>query len=153
MADMTYIKLFIDYLDAIEPLGDAERGRLFTSLLVYARTGEAPQLGGNERFLFPMMRAQIDRDRPKYRSGENHPKWKGGITPQNQRERGSPKYAAWRKAVFSRDKYTCQVCGKRGGELNAHHLMPWAKNKECRFSVENGVTLCKDCHMDAHKRE
>lgn len=62
MADMTYIKLFVDYLDAIEPLGDAERGRLFTSLLEYARTGEAPQLGGNERFLFPMMRAQIDRD-------------------------------------------------------------------------------------------
>ena len=62
MADMTYIKLFIDYLDAIEPLGDAERGRLFTSLLIYARTGEAAQLGGNERFLFPMMRAQIDRD-------------------------------------------------------------------------------------------
>ena len=62
MADMTYIKLFVDYLDAIEPLGDAERGRLFTSLLEYARTSEAPQLGGNERFLFPMMRAQIDRD-------------------------------------------------------------------------------------------
>ena len=62
MADMAYIKLFVDYLDAIEPLGDAERGRLFTSLLEYARTGEAPQLGGNERFLFPMMRAQIDRD-------------------------------------------------------------------------------------------
>ena len=62
MADITYIKLFVDYLDAIEPLGDAERGRLFTSLLEYARTGEAPQLGGNERFLFPMMRAQIDRD-------------------------------------------------------------------------------------------
>lgn len=59
---MTYIKLFIDYLDAIEPLGDAERGRLFTALLEYAKTGEAPQLGGNERFLFPMMRAQIDRD-------------------------------------------------------------------------------------------
>lgn len=59
---MTYIKLFVDYLDAIEPLGDAERGRLFTALLQYARTGEAPQLNGNERFLFPMMRAQIDRD-------------------------------------------------------------------------------------------
>ena len=62
MADVTYIKLFVDYLDAIEPLGDAERGRLFTSLLEYARSGEAPQLNGNERFLFPMMRAQIDRD-------------------------------------------------------------------------------------------
>lgn len=59
---MVYIRLFVDYLEAIEPLGDAERGRLFTSLLQYARTGEAPQLSGNERFLFPMMRAQIDRD-------------------------------------------------------------------------------------------
>lgn len=59
---MTFIKLFVDYLDAIEPLGDAERGRLFTALLEYTRTGEAPQLCGNERFLFPMMRAQIDRD-------------------------------------------------------------------------------------------
>ena len=59
---MIYIKLFLDYLDAVEPLGDAERGRLFTALMQYARTGEAPQLGGNERFLFPMMRAQIDRD-------------------------------------------------------------------------------------------
>ena len=60
--ELIYIKVFIDYLDAIEPLGDAERGRLFTALLTYARTGEAPQLGGNERFLFPMMRAQIYRD-------------------------------------------------------------------------------------------
>lgn len=60
---ITYIKLFLDYLDAIEPLGDAERGRLFTALLQYARSGEVPQLCGNERFLFPMMRAQINRDR------------------------------------------------------------------------------------------
>ena len=62
MEKITYIRVFVDYLEAMEPLGDAERGRLFTSLLTYARTGEAPQLCGNERFLFPMMRAQIDRD-------------------------------------------------------------------------------------------
>ena len=62
MAEITYIKVFVDSLDAIEPLGDAERGRLFTSLLTYARSGKVPQLNGNERFLFPMMRAQIDRD-------------------------------------------------------------------------------------------
>lgn len=71
---MTYIKLFLDYLDAIEPLGDAERGRLFTSLLEYGRTGEAPQLGGNERFIFPMMRAQIDRDRLTFESESEHKK-------------------------------------------------------------------------------
>ena len=59
---MTYIKLFIDYLEAIEPLGDAERGRLFTALLQYAKTGEAPQLSGSERFVFQMMRMKVDRD-------------------------------------------------------------------------------------------
>lgn len=62
MNKMTYIKLFADYLDAIEPLEDAGRGRLFTALLTYARTGEVPRLTGYERFLFPMMRAQVDRD-------------------------------------------------------------------------------------------
>lgn len=62
MEKITFIRVFVDYLEAMEPLGDAEKGRLFTSLLTYARTGEAPQLCGNERFLFPMMRAQIDRD-------------------------------------------------------------------------------------------
>ena len=61
--ELTYIKVFVDYLDAIEPLGDAERGRLFTALLEYGRTGAAPQLDGDERFLFPLMRAQIDRDK------------------------------------------------------------------------------------------
>ena len=60
---LVFLKIFVDYLDAIEPLGDAERGRLFTALLEYGRTGVAPQLGGNERFLFPMMKAQIDRDK------------------------------------------------------------------------------------------
>lgn len=59
---MVYIKMFIDYLDAIEPLADDERGRLFTALLYYARYGEVPELKGNEKFLFPMMKAQIDRD-------------------------------------------------------------------------------------------
>lgn len=63
---MTYIKIFVDYLDALEPLGDAERGRLFTALLEYARTGTASHLGGNERFIFPLLRAQIDRDREAY---------------------------------------------------------------------------------------
>ncbi|MDE7220879.1 MAG: hypothetical protein K2O45_14885, partial [Oscillospiraceae bacterium] len=63
---LTYIKIFVDCLDAIEPLDDGERGRLFTALLQYARTGEATGLQGNERFLFPMLRAQLDREAAAY---------------------------------------------------------------------------------------
>jgi hypothetical protein len=54
------------YLKSIEPLNDAERGRLFTSLLIYSSTGAEPELHGNERFIFPTMKEQIDRDRKKY---------------------------------------------------------------------------------------
>ena len=54
------------YLEAISPLNDEERGRLFTALLLYSKTGECPHLTGNERFIFPSMKGQIDRDRQKY---------------------------------------------------------------------------------------
>ena len=63
---MTYIKLFLNLLEALEPFSDDERGRLLTAMLEYAKTGEAPALAGNERFLFPMLRTQIDRDRTAY---------------------------------------------------------------------------------------
>lgn len=63
---MTYIKVFVDWRSAIEPLSDAARGRLFTALLDYAETGEVPKMPGNERFLFPMMRSQLDRDAASY---------------------------------------------------------------------------------------
>jgi len=57
----------------------------------------------------------------------------------------------WRKKVYERDKYTCIVCGKHGGDLNAHHLESYDSDIEQRFSVENGVTLCPDCHILFHK--
>lgn len=63
-----YICLYHSYLDAIQALGDAERGRLLTAMLEYSITGAAPQLGGNERYIFPLIKAQIDRDRDRYNS-------------------------------------------------------------------------------------
>lgn len=61
-----YFPAYHSYLEAMEELTDAERGRLFTACLQYSKTGEAPQLSGNERYLFPAFRAQIDRDNAEY---------------------------------------------------------------------------------------
>lgn len=61
-----YFNAYHSYLKSIDPLNDAERGRLFTALLFYSSTGKEPELRGNERFIFPMMREQIDRDCDKY---------------------------------------------------------------------------------------
>jgi 5-methylcytosine-specific restriction endonuclease McrA len=57
----------------------------------------------------------------------------------------------WRKAVFERDNYTCQCCGDdKGGNLAAHHIDGYNWCKEKRFDVNNGVTLCEDCHKKFH---
>lgn len=61
-----YVCLYHSYLDAITELGDAEKGRLFTAALVYSATGETMELCGNERYVFPMIRGQIDRDKASY---------------------------------------------------------------------------------------
>lgn len=66
--------------------------------------------------------------------------------------RKSTKYKEWRIDVFTRDDFTCQICGKVGGTLNAHHIKPYAKYKELRFDVDNGITLCRDCHIELHRR-
>lgn len=67
-------------------------------------------------------------------------------------QRHSEKYKLWRKAVFKRDRATCQKCGRRGGRINAHHILGFKKHKKWRFVLDNGVTLCTKCHRKFHEQ-
>ena len=85
-------------------------------------------------------------------SGENHWQWKGGKTKKRPHYNNC-KYRNWRRAVFKRDKYTCQDCGiktyKGLGKtirLEAHHKKSWKKYPNFRFNIDNGITLCVKCH-------
>lgn len=85
--------------------------------------------------------------------GEKCSRWKGGITPLNMKIRKSLEYKEWRKKVFERDNYTCQICGIQSGEnkkvyLHADHIKPFAYFPKLRFILTNGRTLCKPCHID-----
>ena len=78
--------------------------------------------------------------------GQNHYNWKGGVTSNNLIIRNSLEYRLWRESVFERDNYTCRFCGTRGGKLNADHIKPFAYFPELRFAIDNGRTLCVNCH-------
>lgn len=86
----------------------------------------------------------------KYSIGENSAHWQGGITPINTKIRNSKETENWRKAVFERDNYTCCCCGELGGHLHAHHIVPFSVDKLLRHDINNGQTLCRECHKMVH---
>ena len=80
------------------------------------------------------------------RKGELSHFWKGGKTEKMRLLKGSAEYREWRQRVFERDDFTCQVCGKRGVYLEAHHIKEKCNYFDLIFDVDNGVTLCHECH-------
>lgn len=87
-----------------------------------------------------------------WEQGEKHWNWRGGITPENHRARTSLESRLWREAVFTRDEWTCQKYGIRGGKLHAHHIQNFADFPELRTSIGNGVTLSDKAHREFHKK-
>ncbi len=111
--------------------------------------------------------------------GDKHPGWKG-LAPVSLRVRGWAA-ANWRPKIYERDDYTCRDCGDaRGGNLHAHHIEPFSVCVREEYerlqpnlqdaeafeafvthlithpritSLENGVTLCEDCHRNRHASE
>lgn len=85
-------------------------------------------------------------------TGANSPNWKGGFTPEYIKIRQSSKSRRWRDQVFQKDNFVCQKCEIRGGYLEPHHIFNFADYPELRFSLDNGVTLHKECHSKFHKK-
>lgn len=60
-------------------------------------------------------------------------------------------FKLWRESVYTRDNWTCQKCKIRGKLLHPHHIKNFAEAIELRFDIDNGITLCQDCHKQFHK--
>lgn len=81
-------------------------------------------------------------------SKENCHLWRGGITSKNIHIRNSSEYKQWRRDVFIRDEFTCQECGKKHVYIMAHHIKSFSKHPKLRLDVNNGQTLCDECHKE-----
>lgn len=110
--------------------------------------------------------------RRKEMKGKDTPNYLDGRTPLNQKIRGCQEYNNWRIQVFLKDKRTCQECGEKKRDLEAHHIKEFhiifneflqtynqfspAEDKETLlklaityqpfWDINNGQTLCEDCH-------
>lgn len=104
---------------------------------------DAPGYGKIGKKLSLETRAKIS----KAQSGESNPNWKGGITPENVKERNCPKNKQFIREILQRDSFTCQACDQHGGRLCVDHIMPWALYPKLRYDSDNARTLCKPCHI------
>lgn len=64
----SFVKIYFDFDERTEELNEIEKGRLLLAMLRYARTGEKPDLKGNERFCFGSFKSDIDHDALVYSS-------------------------------------------------------------------------------------
>ena len=84
--------------------------------------------------------------------GENSPFWNPNLSEEDRiNGRNIPKYKEFINNTYKRDNYTCQCCGDdKGGNLVVHHLNGYNWDVENRTNIDNGITLCEDCHRRFH---
>ena len=111
---------------------------------------------------------QIERMKKNMKRGADSNFWKGGISSLKHLVDDCDISKRWKRSILERDNFTCQVCGQYGETLEIHHKIPFAdilhkivdenptKTKDelfeiCKkdpvlWDINNGVTLCHNCH-------
>lgn len=144
-----YIKIPFYWFDLFETVSDEEAGKLFKDIVEYGSYSVLPDFAkytDYQKEIWQIMKRDIDFQR-------EHPHAGKYTDDEAKMIRNSQIYANWRKSVFERDVYTCQICGQKGGRLNAHHIKRFADYPDKRLELDNGITLCESCHRKVHRKE
>jgi len=135
---------------------------------MYGTVGELSPNFGKEKSASTKEKLSLaNKGKPNSKlAGENNPNWKGGRTSLAQIFRSTIQYETWRLQVYTRDKFLCQECKVEGKRLQAHHKQHLSKLFDKHqithisqtytikefWDIDNGTTLCKECHAKTHKR-
>ena len=93
--------------------------------------------------------SRIDRNILKYIKTEIEEIRLNGIR-HKKKCRQTHEYSMWKEKVKNRDGGICTNCGVNEN-LHIHHIKSFAQYPELRINVSNGITLCKECHMEVHR--
>ena len=52
----------------------------------------------------------------------------------------------WSKIIHEKFNETCQMCGKKDGTMNAHHILTKGAFPSFKYDLDNGILLCYHCH-------
>jgi len=79
-----------------------------------------------------------------------------------------PEYKRWVKSIFSRDVFSCKLCGNSpSNKIVVHHIKSFSvilsennitsvdKALACSdlWDTSNGITLCVSCHKKTHRHK
>lgn len=80
--------------------------------------------------------------------GKNSPCWIEDRSKLAKRqERNDVAYQDWRKNIWLRDGFKCQILNENcNGRIEAHHILGWSSYPELRYEINNGITLCHAHH-------
>lgn len=126
-----------EYKEAIDQLKNRQKLEFYECITEYSFYGNLPENTSQEvKSLFILIKNKLDKTNTSY--------W-------NFEDRRSSKYKSWKKRVLERDNYTCMICGK-STDLVVHHIKSFSTDKNSRFDIHNGITLCQLCHKEVHRR-
>ena len=106
---------------------------------------KAEEMKGNKRWDNPVCKKNQFTKGHAYlgAEGEKHHRWGGG-------GRNSKAWKTWRGLVLKKAGNKCETCGESKKQLVAHHIKAWRKYPKIKFSVSNGMALCRKCHPLQH---
>lgn len=109
MAD-TYIKIWDTYESYFEPLSAAEVGRLVLAVMKYKSSGTEPELNGNERYVWPAVKRDLDKDAEYIEGKRISGKAGGSSSKRKQSEASASKTKLEKEEEKEKDKISSSSC-------------------------------------------
>jgi 5-methylcytosine-specific restriction endonuclease McrA len=96
------------------------------------------------RLVFGFKAEVIEYDHAEFRSIRAVHRAPSVIRLQHHIRRPRPRVKLTRREIFSRDRHTCQYCGRTGHDLTLDHVVP--RHRGGAHSWENLVAACRACN-------